>query len=196
MFRFSRGLVASGLALASCAGSGCDTTAAGGLLVATTLPAGERRRIESDFREWQQAPHNRAGASPAVHLSWLVLGERDDPAKLADRRSPPDVFLSAGGSEPVGTWGVRDPRSHPAALAWVVDQIGRGRWREVYARLVRLAAARAAAGPAPPEERAAVLATTRQAGVGAAIFAVPERSRCYWGRRGRSGRPSTRRSNR
>jgi hypothetical protein len=141
--------------LASAAASGCDLSATDRILVATKLPAAERRRLESDFREWQQSREQRNidGTAATATFHFLVLGDRDDPAKLAERRIPPDVWLeSSVDCERIPAADFPDPRANAAIGEWAVEQLARPGFREGYARLVRLAGA-------PASGRAANLKT-------------------------------------
>jgi hypothetical protein len=87
-------LLALALALAP-AFAGCGRAAPGHLKVATTWPAFERRRLESEFQRWVAAAHGNL-EHRAVELEWLTLEPGDDLVRLVERRGPPDVLL--GGS--------------------------------------------------------------------------------------------------
>jgi hypothetical protein len=158
--------------LASCAAivgvAGCNNPAGDRIVVATIWPLAERRQVEADFRAWKGAAQNQPFRE--VRIDWLVLDERSDLSKLADRTEVADVLL--GGSPAVHARLAKadriradqpaaeahqvlverarerllarlgDPRTDPSTLAFAVGRLDRGRWPKGYAELVRLAGAR------------------------------------------------------
>src|SRR5262245_43296818 len=72
--------------------SGCDPPAADRLVIATSWPASDRRRIESEFDGWLKG-HPEISTRGTIRLEWLILSPGDDPERLVARRSPPDVLL-------------------------------------------------------------------------------------------------------
>ena len=72
----SRGLIV-GLACLVAALSGCDRPAGDRLVVATSWPEADRRRIESEFAGWLDAHPDAANARP-IRVEWLILSPGDD----------------------------------------------------------------------------------------------------------------------
>ena len=72
--------------------TGCDRSAADRLLVATTWPAIDRRRLASEFESWVAASHGNL-EHRRIQLEWLTLGPGDDLVRVVERRDPPDVLL-------------------------------------------------------------------------------------------------------
>jgi len=89
------GLLALAAALTSFAG--CDRPSPGRLLVATSWPAIDRRRLESEFRGWVAASHGHL-EHRRIRLEWLILEPGDDLVRLVERRGPPDVLLGGSAS--------------------------------------------------------------------------------------------------
>jgi hypothetical protein len=71
---------------------GCAPSSPDRLVVATSWPAGARRKLETDFERWVDASHDHLGHR-RVRLQWLALAAEDDPLKVACRATPPHVFL-------------------------------------------------------------------------------------------------------
>src|SRR5438477_9530737 len=76
---------------------GCDVPPSDRLVIATSWPLADRRRLESEFAGWVAASAGPI-APDSVRPNWLILGPGDDPARLAGRRSPPDVLLGGPAS--------------------------------------------------------------------------------------------------
>ena len=70
--------------------SGCGPLAGDALVIATSWPAADRIRIETEFAGWLD---QHATPSARVRIDWLILAPGDDLEKLAARRHPPDVLL-------------------------------------------------------------------------------------------------------
>ena len=85
------------LAAILCGPLGCDTTRSDRLVVATSGSLADRRRLESEFAAWVAASSHPA-VPGAVRLDWLILAPGDDPARVAQRRHPPDVLLGGSAS--------------------------------------------------------------------------------------------------
>jgi hypothetical protein len=147
--------------------AGCGDPTGDRVVVATSWPLAERRRLETEFGAWVDSGPDRDG--PKVRIQWLVLDDRTDPLKLAGRTEMPDVLL--GGSPGIhgqlaamdrlwidqpgapapqvafpharerSALRLEDPRAVPTSLAFAVDRLCRGRWPQGYAELVRLAGA-------------------------------------------------------
>jgi hypothetical protein len=176
---------------AMCVVCGCDDPVHERLVVATSWPLAERRRLEADFLAWSDPDQGRHPESPRVQ--WLILDERTDLSMLAERTAPPDVLLGGtcrtharlvtlgllGPDEAEGQGlqmvpdgahdraGARfeDPRSAPSALAFAVGRLGHGRWPEGYAELIRLAGGGRRSGESmSATECASVLRKSRRAG--------------------------------
>jgi hypothetical protein len=86
-------LLMSAAALAGSAGRGAASS--GRLKIATSWPADERRRVESNFQSWIAADHSHLGHY-RIQLDWLILEPDADLARLVRRSGPPDILL--GGS--------------------------------------------------------------------------------------------------
>jgi hypothetical protein len=76
---------------------GCEPAVSDPLVIATSWPAADRRRIETEFAGWLEQ-HSEASPRGRVRIDWLNLARGDDLEKLAGRRLPPDVLL--GGPTP------------------------------------------------------------------------------------------------
>ena len=72
---------------------GCLGDPPGRLTIATTWPASERARVETEFRRWVGS--NNVSAT----LDWVLLAPGDDLESVARHRRSPDVLL--GGPEPL-----------------------------------------------------------------------------------------------
>jgi hypothetical protein len=72
--------------------AGCDPSASDGLVVATSWPLADRRRMESEFQNWLKSSSSFTG-SKAIEINWLILGPGDDLLRVVGRRHPPDVLL-------------------------------------------------------------------------------------------------------
>jgi hypothetical protein len=72
---------------------GCDRRQSDRLVVATSWPRADRDRISAAFADWLAAED--PGRPVAAGITWLILEPGDDPARLAERRDPPDVLLGA-----------------------------------------------------------------------------------------------------
>jgi len=75
--------------------AGCDAVSRDDLVVASSWPASDRRRIDGEFAAWLEQ-HSEPSTRRPVRIDWLILAAGDDIEKLAARRRPPDVLL--GGS--------------------------------------------------------------------------------------------------
>jgi len=148
------GLLALAVALTSFAG--CEGPSPGRLLVATSWPAIDRRRLESEFQIWVAASHSHL-EHRRIRLEWLILEPGDDLVRLVERRGPPDVLLGGSASsfarltrtdllapiDPAGSALLSvPPRGGSISRAWAIDQLDHGHWREGYAALVREAGSR------------------------------------------------------
>jgi len=145
------GLLALAAALAGF--TGCDRPLPDRLLVATSWPAVDRRRLESEFQGWVGASHGHL-EHRRVRLEWLILEPGDDLVRLVQRRGPPDVLLGGIASsfarltrpdqlvsiDPAGPALLCVGHHGDAiSLAWAMSGLDNGRWREGYARLVQAA---------------------------------------------------------
>jgi hypothetical protein len=81
-----------GLACLLAAPTGCEPLSRDRLLIATSWPSAERRRIETDFVGWLQG-HPQPDAHGPIRVEWLILSPGDDLERLATRRDAPDVLL-------------------------------------------------------------------------------------------------------
>jgi hypothetical protein len=122
--------------------SGCERPVGDPLIVATSWPATERRRLESEFAGWL-ADHPDSSSPIPIRLDWLILSPGDDLAPLADRREPPDVVL--GGSVPQLERLARTNRLAPPSTA------GSSAWAVVRRAVIRVVATRGV--PAPADDR-------------------------------------------
>jgi hypothetical protein len=80
------------LATAILSPMGCGVPASDRLVVATSWPLEDLRRLEAEFAEWV-ASTGRPIAPGPVRLDWLILEPGDDPTRVVGRRNPPDVLL-------------------------------------------------------------------------------------------------------
>jgi hypothetical protein len=76
---------------------GCARPSAARVLVATTWPVHDRRRLASEFESWAAAAHGDL-EHRSLRLEWLILEPDDDLVHLAERRDPPDVLLGGAAS--------------------------------------------------------------------------------------------------
>ncbi|MFI5455591.1 MAG: hypothetical protein ACHRXM_09080 [Isosphaerales bacterium] len=151
-----RPILAAGLlALATAFTSfgGCDRPSPARMLVATSWPAIDRRRLESEFQGWVAASHGHL-EHRRIRLEWLILEPDDDLVRLVQRRGQPDVLLGGSASSfarlarldqlaPIDRAGSAllcvDPHGDAISLDWAISGLDHGRWREGYARLVQAA---------------------------------------------------------
>jgi len=77
--------------------AGCDPAVSDGLVVATSWPLEDRRRLEKEFQNWVKSPSGLTGPK-AIEINWLILGSGDDPLRVAGRRHPPNVLLGGRAS--------------------------------------------------------------------------------------------------
>jgi hypothetical protein len=105
--------------------SGCDPAAGPRLVIATSWPATDRRRIESEFAGWL-VEHPEVSARRPIRLDWLVLSPGDDLERLARRRSPADVLLGgpARAFDRLGRAGRLSPLPIDGSPTWAVAQHG------------------------------------------------------------------------
>jgi hypothetical protein len=80
------------LAGALLSAAGCAVRPADRLVVATSWPAADRRRIEAELARWLGSSGGPSGLG-SIRLDWLILDPGDDPARVAQRHNPPDVLL-------------------------------------------------------------------------------------------------------
>jgi hypothetical protein len=71
---------------------GCNRGSSDRLVIATSWPLAEQRRIESEFQHWVLQSSMRGGPGP-VRLEWRILAPGDDLVRVARRRDPPDMLL-------------------------------------------------------------------------------------------------------
>src|SRR5438552_3230522 len=76
---------------------GCGVRPSDRLVIATSWPLDDCRRLESEFAGWVAASSGPV-ATGSVRVDWLILGPGDDPARVAGRRTPPDVLLGGPAS--------------------------------------------------------------------------------------------------
>jgi hypothetical protein len=73
---------------------GCVPGSPDRLVVATSLPVAERKRLETAFQSWTAGSSDeRKGHSARVE--WVSLRAGDDPIKLAGRANAPHIFLGS-----------------------------------------------------------------------------------------------------
>src|SRR5262245_37818916 len=108
----------------ACEFLGCDARPSPDrLVVATSWSQADRRRLESELAAWIAGPvSSRPADAGAVRLDWVVLQPGEDPARLAGRRSPPDVLLGGPASsyERLDRMGRLAPLPLDAAPSWSV----------------------------------------------------------------------------
>jgi hypothetical protein len=63
------------------------------LVVATSWPVAERKRLETAFQSWVAGSNDQLKRRP-VRLEWLSLAPGDDSVKLAHRANAPQVFVA------------------------------------------------------------------------------------------------------
>jgi hypothetical protein len=85
------------LALVVVSPIGCDVAAPDRLVIATSWPLDDRRRLEAEFAGWLASSSSPVARGP-IRLEWLILEHGDDPARVVDRRNPPDVLLGGPAS--------------------------------------------------------------------------------------------------
>jgi hypothetical protein len=109
--------------------SGCDPVADDRLVIATSWPAPDRRRMESEFAGWLDA-HPEASSLGPIKLDWLILSPGDDLGRLAARRRPPDVLLGGPARALDRLAGAKrlSPLPIDGSPMWAVARRGAIRW--------------------------------------------------------------------
>ena len=146
-----RGAQAVTFSLALLAWPGCTPGSPDRLVVATSWPSGERKRLETEFQRWVAASDGQLSHRRVPASEWLGVAAQDDPVKLARRARAPQVFL--GGAEAF------ELLANPNELL-PIDHAGGARWctitRGDEALTARSAAVATAAWSDPRGDRASL----------------------------------------